>query len=353
MAYRVIQWATGNVGQHALRAIINHPELELAGLWVHSPAKAGKDAGSLIGLPDTGVIASNDIDEVLAIDADVVCYTANGDVRPFEALDDMIKIANSGKNIISTSLPFLTYPPQADPGFVSGLEQACKDNGVTAFTSGIDPGFGNDLLPLTLLSVCEKVDSIRVQEILNYATYDQAVTLFDIMAFGKSMDEEPMLLMPGNLTLAWGGVIQMIADASGVELQEIREVHECAPAENDFEMALGTIKKGTRAAMRFELQGMIDGRAAIVVEHVSRMHPDICPEWPQGGEDGNGYRIDIKGRPNLCVDMHLTGPDGDHNTGGLLASAMRILHAVPQVVDAQPGLISTKDLLKVSAKSVF
>ena len=352
MAYKVIQWATGNVGQHALRAIIQHPDLELVGLWAHSEAKAGRDAGELAGLKANGIIATTSIDEVLALNADVVCYTANADVRPFEALEDLIKIAQSGKNIISTSLPFLTYPPQADPGFTQGLADACKASGVSAFTSGIDPGFGNDLLPLTLMSVCEKIDSLRVLEILNYSTYDQAVTLFDIMAFGKPMDEEPLLLMPGNLSFAWGGVIQMLADAAGAELQEIKEIHECAPAPWDFEMALGKIEKGSRAAMRFELQGIIDGRPAIIIEHVSRLHQDICPEWPQG-EGGNGYRIEIEGSPKIHLDMHLEGADGDHNTGGLLASAMRVLHAIPQVIEAEPGLISTLDLVRVNGKHVF
>lgn len=349
---RVIQWSTGNIGTHALRAIINHPELELAGLWVHGSDKAGRDAGELIGLPATGIKATNDADALLALDADVVCYCSGADSRLFEAIGDFEKILRSGKNIVSTSLPFLTHPAQADKNLRKPLEAACLAGNVSCFVSGIDPGFANDLIPLTLLSVCENVESIRIAEILNYATYNQPHTLFDIMGFGKPMDEVPMLLLPGALTYAWGGVIQMMTDATGAKLDEIREVWERLPAPHDIEIDLGTIKAGTAAALRFELQGIIDGKVKIIVEHVTRLHDDMAPEWEQGHGSGS-YRLEIKGSPNLSMDFHLSGADGDHNTGGLLASAMRIVHAIPQVVAAKPGLLGTADLMMVQGRKVF
>lgn len=352
MTYKVIQWATGNVGQHALRAIIQHPDLELVGLWAHSEKKCGRDAGELAGLAANGVIATNSVDDILALDADVVSYMANADMRPFEAMEEMAAILRSGKNIVSTSLPFLTYGPQADPGMTQMLEQACQEGGTSCFTSGIDPGFGNDLIPLALLSVCERVESIRVMEVLNYATYDQPETLFDIMGFGKSLDETPMLLLPGALTMAWGGVVQMLADATGAKLDEIREVYEREPAPFSFDIDLGHIEEGTAAGLRFELQGIVDGRPAIIVEHVTRLHDDICPHWEQAQKSGS-YKIQVKGSPTIDMDFHLEGADGDHNTGGLLASAMRVLHAVPAVVAAKPGLVSTLDLFPVNGRGVF
>src|SRR5207344_1986824 len=84
MTYKVIQWSTGNVGQLALRGIINHPDHELAGLLVHSEAKAGLDAGELCGMPATGVKATTDLGAILQTDADCVSYTATADLRPQE-----------------------------------------------------------------------------------------------------------------------------------------------------------------------------------------------------------------------------------------------------------------------------
>jgi 4-hydroxy-tetrahydrodipicolinate reductase len=349
---RVIQVSTGNIGTHALRAIIEHPGLELVGLWVHGTDKLGQDAGTLVGLPPTGVVATGDFAALLKLDAQVVCYCSGADSRLGDAVADFEMILRAGKNIVSTSLPFLTHPPQANEAFRAPLEAACQEGGVSCFVSGIDPGFANDLLPLTLLSVCRRVEQIRIVEILNYATYNQPHTLFDIMGFGKSLDDTPMLLMPGILTFAWGGVIQMMADAAGAKLDEIREVVERLPAPADIDIALGTIKAGTAAALRFELQGIVDGRCAIVVEHVTRMADDLAPHWPQGHGNG-GYRIEVTGDPAITMEFHLSGADGDHNTGGLLASAMRIVHAIPEVVAAGPGLIGTLDLMRVRPMGVF
>ena len=349
---KVIQWSTGNIGTHALRMIINHPELELVGLWVSSADKVGRDAGELIGLPATGIFATNDADALLSLDADVVCYCSGADSRLFEAIADYEKILRSGKNLVSTSLPFLTHPPQADKNLRKSLEAACIAGNSSCFVSGIDPGFANDLIPLTLLSICENVELIRIAEILNYSTYNQPHTLFDIMGFGKPMDEVPMLLLPGALTFAWGGVIQMIADATGAKLDEIREVYERLPAPDDITIDLGVIKKGTAAALRFELQGVIDGKVKIIVEHVTRLHDDMAPEWEQGHGSGS-YRIEITGSPTMTMDFHMSGADGDHNTGGLLASAMRIVHAIPQVVAAKPGLLGTADLMMVQGRGVL
>ena len=144
---RVVQWSTGNVGKLALHGILRHPDLELVGLWVHSPAKAGRDAAELAGLPPCGVKATNDIDALLALKPDCVSYTATGDLRPSEAVEDLCRILEAGINVVSTSVVSLVYPPAADPSVVALLEQACARGGSSFFTSGIDPGFANDTLP--------------------------------------------------------------------------------------------------------------------------------------------------------------------------------------------------------------
>ncbi len=349
---KVIQISTGNVGTHALRGIIDHPDLDLAGLWVHSPERAGQDAGVLAGVAPNGVLATNDLDALLASDAQMVCYCSGADQRMPDAIADFEKILRAGKNIVSPSLPFLTHPPQTNPYMRETLEAAAIAGNATCFISGIDPGFANDLFPLTVLSVCRHVEEIRVAEILNYATYNQPRTLFEVMGFGQPMDEIPMLLTPGILTFAWGGVIQMMSDAAGIKLDDIVEVYEREAAPHDIEITLGTIKKGTAAGLRFELRGMINGRAAIVVEHVTRIDDAIAPHWPQAA-GGGVYRITVRGAPNIEMEFHLSGEDGDHNTGGLLASAQRLVHAIPQVVAASPGLIGTLDLLKVVGRGVF
>ncbi|MBV8560965.1 MAG: diacylglycerol kinase [Acidimicrobiia bacterium] len=351
MAYKVIQWATGNVGSLALRGIIEHPELELVGLLVHSPAKAGQDAGTLAGVGAVGVKATNDVDEVLALDADAVSYMATGDLRPWEAVEDMARILESGKNVVSTSVVPLIYPPCADSKSVERLEAACLAGDTSCFTSGIDPGFANDLLPLVVSGVMARIDSLRIMEILNYNTYLQPEVLFETMGFGQSMDHTPLLLLPGILSSAWGPVVQVLAAGLGVELEDVREWYDRVPAAETFDTAVGRVEQGTVAGLRFEVQGVVGGEPRIIVEHVTRMHDDVAPDWPQPAGKGC-YRLIVRGNPNIQLDLQMEGEDGDHNTGGLWVTAMRVLNAVPAVCAAPPGLLSALDVPLVTGRGL-
>jgi hypothetical protein len=349
MPLRVIAWSTGHVGLHALRCIIRHPDLQLVGLWVHSTEKAGRDAGELCGEPPTGVAATNDIDALLALGADCVVYTATADLRPWEAIDDIARILASGANVVSSSMVQLLHPKSADKAMVERLTAACEEGGTSCFFSGIDPGFANDLIPIAVTSACERVDSVRVMEILNYDTYDQPEVLFGTMGFAQPLDHMPLLLFPGALSYAWGGAIGQIAESLGVEVEEIRETHEKASLDHDVSLAVGDVPAGTMAGLRFEVQGIVGGRPAIVIEHVTRLDDSVAPEWPHG----NGYRIEIKGSPSFTVELEMEGDDGDHNTGGLVATAMRLINAIPDVCAAPPGMLSTLDLPLYGAKHLM
>ena len=347
MAYRVIQWSTGNVGRFALRAILGHPELQLVGLWV-SGAKAGKDAGELCGQPAAGVRATNDADALLALDADCVCYTATADLRPFEAIEDVCRILASGKSVVSSSIVPLVHPQSFFAETREKLEAACREGGSSFWTSGIDPGFANDLLPLVLSGLCEKWTEIRCQEIINYATYDQPQVLFETMGFGKPLDHTSLLLAPGSITFAWGGTIRLLAEGLGVELEEIREHHERRPALKPIRSGANVVEPGTMAALRFELEGIVDGRPAIVVEHVTRLDDDLAPEWPQG----RGYKVIISGVPSLSCTLDFADETGDLAMGGVLLTATRLVNAIPAVCRAAPGLLSALDLPLVTGRGL-
>jgi 4-hydroxy-tetrahydrodipicolinate reductase len=344
------------VGYHALRSIIRHPELELAGVWVHSPDKVGRDAGELADLGPVGIAATNDVEALLALDAECVSYTATADLRPEEALQDICRILAAGMNVVSTSIVPLVHPRGGDEqvqSMVDRLEAACAEGGTSCFTSGIDPGFANDLLPITLMGTCERVDSVRIQEILNYATYEQPEVLFHTMGFGQPLDRTPLLLLPGVLGFAWGGVIRMMAEGLGAELDEIREVHERATLDRDIVLPFGTVEAGTQAGLRFEVQGVVGGEPRIIAEHVTRLDDAVAPEWPSQ-EGGQGfYRIVVKGSPSLDCKLEIESEDGDHNTGGLVLTAMRVLNAIPAVVAAPPGVLSALDLPILGGKGAM
>lgn len=355
MAIKVAAIGTGNVGRHALSQLITDPAYELTAVWVSSPAKAGQDAGTLAGLDiTTGITATSDLGEVLATAPDCAVYTAMADNRLPEALEDYRRILAAGVNVVGSAAVFLQYPWQVLPTeLVSPIEDAAKAGGASIFVNGIDPGFANDLLPLALAGTCQSVEQIRCMEIVDYATYDSATVMFDVMGFGKSLDELPMLLQPGVLSLAWGSVVRQLAAGLGIELDEVTETHTRVPAPEDFDIASGHIPKGSTAAMRFEVRGMVKGQPAVVLEHVTRLRADLCPEWPQPAQEGGSYRVEVTGEPSYALDLCLSSRKGDHNHAGLVATAARVVNAIPAVVAAQPGIVTTLDLPLITGKGLY
>ena len=224
--------------------------------------------------------------------------------------------------MVGSAAVFLQYPWQVLPEeLVSPLEEAAVAGKSSLFVNGIDPGFANDLLPLALAGTCQSVEQIRCMEIVDYATYDSATVMFDVMGFGKPLDEIPMLLQPGVLSLAWGSVIRQLAAGLGVSLAEVTETYVRELAPEDFDIASGHIPKGSAAALRFEVRGMLDGRPAVVLEHVTRLREDLCPEWPQPAQPGGSYRVEVTGEPSYAMDLCLSSRRGDHNHADLVATA--------------------------------
>ncbi|MDT4963897.1 MAG: hypothetical protein QOF87_3544 [Pseudonocardiales bacterium] len=353
MTLRIVQWSTGNVGRHAIAGIDARPELELVGVWVSSAEKAGRDAGELAGLGRSlGLTATNDADALLALKPDCIVHTAMADNRLPEAIADLQRFLAAGINVVSSCPVFLQYPEGVVPAEITDpIRAAAAEGGASLWVNGVDPGFANDGLPLVLTSVCERIDEVRCFEILDYSTYDNPVVLFDVMGFGKPVDEVPMLLMPGILSLAWGSVVRQLAAGLDVELDELRETVQRLPAPETFEIASGKIEKGTTAALRFEVLGMRGGRPVCVLEHVTRLRADLAPDWPQPAGKGC-YRVQVTGEPNYTLDLQLLGTDGDHNTAGLKATAMRLVNAVEAVVAAPPGLLTALDLPLITGRGL-
>jgi hypothetical protein len=350
VSYRVIQWATGTVGIHAVPAIAAHPDLELVGLWVHSDEKAGRDAGEVCGSDPVGVLATQDADQLLyATEADCICYTANSDLRPDGVIDDLCRMLASGHNVVNTSYVPLLYPRAAGSGVYDRLQEACLEGGSSFYTSGIDPGYGNAGVTIPALALCKEVRTVRMMEIVNYDTWDNPFTMFEIMGFGKPDESHSLLLAPGSTALAWGPVLEMVAAALDLELDGITEWHEVIHADEEFNIASGPIPVGGISGMRFEIRGMVGGEARIVVEHVTRLRDQDAPAWPQG----RGYRIQVDGEPCIKLELELSSHVGDHNHAGCLATAMHVINAIPHVVEAEPGVLSFLDLPVYSARHLL
>ena len=355
MSYRVINWGTGNVGYHALRATLRNPILELVGLHAHSESKHGVDAGEIAGLEvTTGVQATNDVASLLALKPDVVIYTANGEMRPHEAVADMVRILEAGINVVGIALIYLIYPSHGEPSMRDPLEAACKKGNSTLFINGIDPGFSGDVLPLAALQIADQIEEIRVQEVCDYGSYEDPEFTGLTFGFGQPPEAEPLISLPGMLAGGWGGMIKMVAEAIGVEIEELREVYEREYATEDFECAMMPVKKGTCSAVRFEVQGIVNGKPLIVAEHCNRLAADQAPHWPSAPEGRPAvHRVIVTGNPTVQLECFITGEDGDHNTGGVQGTALRVMNTIPEIVAHKPGMLCTLDLPYTPSRNIL
>jgi hypothetical protein len=355
MAIRVALIGTGNVGRLALAGVIDNPQFELTGLCVSSEAKVGKDAGVLAGLDAvTGIIATKELDDVLATKPECVVYCAMADNRMGRAMKDVRRILTAGINVVGSAPVPLQYPWGVLPDeYIAPLEDAARQANSSVFITGVDPGFVNDLIPFAFASTCQRIEQVRCTEIADYASYDGATVMFDVMGFGKPLDEIPLQLQPGMLSMAWGSSIRQLAAGLGIEVDEITESYEREPAPEAFDVAAGHIPEGSQAALRFEIRGMVEAHPAIVIEHVTRLREDLRPDWPQPAQPGGSYRVDIAGEPSYAVHICPSSRKGDHNHAAIVAAAGRIVNAIPAVVAAPAGIRTTLDLPLVTGKGVY
>ena len=351
---RVVVWSTGGVGAIAIDAISRRPDLELVGVWVHSPEKVGKDAGELAGIEPLGVAATHDADALIALAPDCVVYAASGPERDGAALPDYLRLLQAGINVVSTSSTSLVYPPSYfAPDWREQLEVAAKSGGASFYASGIFPGFASDQLALLMTTQSKNIRCITASEIALNDHYPVADVMMDGMGFGRPMDFEPMLSQPGFIEMAWKAPIHLIASGLGVEVERVNGSLDRQLADRDIDVAFGTIKAGTCGAVRTRAAGVANGREAIVIEHVIRMARDVAPDWPTSDCDAT-YRVDIDGDPDIHCVLTLGEAEG-HGAGraAMASTAMRVVNAIPYVVGARPGLLSSLDIPMTLPRHVF
>ena len=258
---RVIQFSTGNVGRHSLQAIIGRPDLELVGVHAASPDKIGRDASELCGLGQpTGVIATDDIDALVALGADCVVYTSQGETRPMEAIEQMAKFLAAGTNVVGTSMVWLVTPRHADDWVREPLERACEAGNTALYVNGIDPGYSGDTLAYSALSLATRVTSITVQEIFDYANFDDYEFTGVSMGFGMTPDDEPpMLFLPGVIVSMWGGQVRSLADHLGITLDEVRQRSERWFTQQPIDCIMTKVETGGMAAVRLPSKAFVTG----------------------------------------------------------------------------------------------
>ncbi|MEV3920179.1 NAD(P)H-dependent amine dehydrogenase family protein [Actinomadura coerulea] len=339
--YRVVQWATGALGRSAIRGVLDRDDMELAGAWVHTPAKVGADAGTLAGRDPVGVAATGDLSEILGLEADCVLYAPSPKPDRFAELDTICALLASGKNLVS--LTGLVYPQAHGPLFVNELEQACKRGGVTVHGSGVSHGFMADVMPLVLSRLSRRITHVYARECSDFARHPSWRMVHDLLGFGKDEEEYLRTLRPHRAAMRtlFSESLHLVAAGLGVELDEIDVDVDHRLAGADLATAAGPIPRGTVAADRWTFNGFAAGRPVITVEIVHKADAARMPDvWGRPG-----YSLRVDGRPPLTLTA---GEEWVRDA--ISAASAHALNSVPAVCGADPGIRTYLDLPMISGR---
>jgi hypothetical protein len=344
--YRVIQWATGGVGRAAIEHVLDRPDLDLIGCWVHSSAKDGKDVGELVGRAPVGISATTDVDALLALDADCVVYS------PVLADPKVVaRILRAGKNVVT---PVGWWYPAKDQ--VTDLEAACADGGTTLHGTGIHPGGITERFPLTVSALSSRITRVRAEEFSDIRTYAAPEVVRDVMLFGKTPDEARTSIMTTVLGQGFKQSVRMVADELGITLDpDLRTTHEVAVATEPLDTPIGVIEPGQVAAQRFRWEGLVDGEPVVIAAvnwFMGQEHLD--PAWSFGPE-GERFEVEITGDPPVLLTFHELHPktieEGLERNRGIVATANHCVNAIPYVCEAGPGIKTYLDLPIIAGRA--
>lgn len=336
MTIKVVQWATGAIGKTCLRQIIDHPDLELAGLYVYSDGKVGKDAGEIARRETTGIIATNSVDEIVETDADVVLHLPLNPENSFETHDEIIKrLLRSGKSVITTIAH--TFPAAEGDAYLQGFEDACREGNSVMFGTGINPGFVAERLAVMLTGTCTQVDAVKVQEVYDVSEVKSPGFIFDLMGVGKS--EEEVRSDPRVAEVfrhIFGEVVGYVGDAMNIEFDEVAPDHEFGVAETDLMLPAGEVKAGGVVNFRWRFHGMKDGKPFFTIQMLW-----IADRRLAGWDLDDGWEIEIEGAPGIKARIDLVEPEGlpDRSKAMQYCVAGPVIRAIPEVMKADPGVL--------------
>ena len=337
MPARVVQWTTGNVGKRSVRAVVAHPHLELVGCYAWSPEKVGRDVGELCGIDPVGVAATDDVDALLASAPDCVVYNPM-----WQQPDELVRILGAGVNVVSTA------------AFVNGnalgaqrdrIAEACERGGSSMFGTGISPGFV-ELMGIAAAGICDRIDKITIDEASDTTLYDSPATELPC-GFGRPIDDPELAPMAARGTAVFGEAVALVADALGVELDEIACEAEYAQTTEDLVMDSWTIAAGHVAGVAASWQGRVGGRTVVELNVRWKKGQTLDPDW----HIDEGHVIVIEGRPTVRARLeYLPPPDFEATTFadfmvlGMIMTAMPAVNAIPYVVAAPPGIVTYNDI---------
>lgn len=343
--YRVAHVGTGYTGSIALRQILRAPHLQLVGQLVHSPEKVGRDSGELVGEPPSGVLATDSMADLLALDADCVSYFGAVAGRAGSAvIDDLCGMLASGKNVVIPSYPPLFHPASLDDATRSRLDAAGRQGNSSLLATGIAPGFTSDMLAVHAASMCANPARVIVQERIPCGSYS-VPGFFAMLGFGRTPEQDARIYPPGAMVPHLEPPLRLLAQGLGLTVEAIHEHRDVAVADRHYSFAAGEISPGTIASVRMSFDVVVGGQPRIHYSSIWSMPEEPVEDWAPviapASPSRRFTRITVEGEPPVQLDFSLNGGD----LPGSAATAARVVNAIPAVHRAQPGLLSSLDLV--------
>jgi hypothetical protein len=337
LPYRIVQWSTGTIGARGLRAVIEHPHMSLAGVYVHGQDKVGRDAGELCGTAATGVTATASIDDIVELRPDCVLYMPNA-----LKLDEVCRLLAAGINVVTTCGAF-HHPPSMDPEIRATVEAACERGGTSVHSTGSSPGFISEAVPLVLTSIQRQLTTLAIDEYADLSQRNSPDLLFHVMGFGR--ESGPFEQFRADyLRSSFGPSLQLVADAIGLPLDSVEASGELAMASRNTTIAAGTLAAGSVAAQRITVRGMRAGRPLIQFRATWYCTTDLDPAWDVVE---TGWHVSVDGDAPLEVTVRMPIPLDRMADISPAYTANRAVNAVPYVCAAAPGIVSTLDLPQI------
>jgi 4-hydroxy-tetrahydrodipicolinate reductase len=332
---RVVQWATGNIGMRSMRAVIEHPQLSLVGLYVYSDDKAGRDAGELCGVAPIGVKATRSVDEIVALKADCVLY------MPQQTnADDLCKLLESGCNVVTTRTEF-HLASGIEPALRQRIEDACRRGNSSLHSTGSSPGFITEAVPLALLSIQRRLDGLHISEFADCSSRNSPEMIFQIMGFGNAPHPQAEAGRVYHVKNSFGPSLQMVAESLGLSFDSIEGDGDVAYAKHDTVIAAGIVKAGTVAALRTNVRGMYQGKPLVTFTAYWFVTTDIDKDW---GLRGDGWRVRVDGDAPLEMDLTFTVTPELKAATTPGYTAHRAVNAVSYLCAAAPGIRTSAEL---------
>lgn len=338
MAYRVVLWGTGAVGVEAIRGILDHPDLELAGIKVYSDGKVGRDAGDLVGSDPVGVTAAKHVDTV---GVDAVLYAPR-----HPDVDEAAAILASGANLVTTAFAF--HPARMEPHDRDRLQHACAVGCSSLHGTGLNPGNLGVVVPIALSGMSRRIDSVTVQERADWSVYDSMEITFDQMRFGSPLDEVSAdtdgLRFTSEL---FQQQVWLLGDTLGLGVDEVHTDLEVIPASVDRDICGRTLRAGTVAGQHWRWTGRRDGHRVVEVETLWTVGEPQPPHWPT---PQHGWTVTIEGTPSMQAHLMTLASFrrdvslAEHVRSASVATAMQAVNAIPAVCEARPGFVTMADL---------